>query len=203
MKITDKDGKTLSPFQTIDKVTNRAQNTLLEIELMILEVVGWIPLSLLRTILYRIAGISMGSRSVINRGARLYNPERISIGKDSIIGEGAVLDGRDDLTIGSHVDIASQVMIYNSEHNVHDPLFKAIEAPVKIGDYVFIGPRAIILPGVTIGNGAVVGAGAVVTKDVTPFSIVGGVPAQKIGERKIKKLSYQLRRKGLLDFICG
>jgi Acetyltransferase (isoleucine patch superfamily) len=63
-----------------------------------------------------------------------------------------------------------------------------------IEDYVFIGPRAIILPGVKIGKGAVVAAGAVVTKDVAPFSVVGGVPAKIIGERKIKNLSYKLGR---------
>ncbi len=203
MKITDKDGNTLSPLQTVDKVTNRAEQTLLEIELFLLGVVGWIPISILRTILYRLAGVKIGAKSVINVGARMYNPELITIGEDSIIGEGAVLDGRDRLTIGNHVDIASQVMIYNSQHDISDATFSATHAPVKIEDYVFIGPRSIILPGVTIGRGAVVGAGAVVTKDVASFSIVGGVPAQKIGERKNKNPSYQLRRKGLLDFIFG
>ncbi|PIZ63538.1 acyltransferase [Candidatus Roizmanbacteria bacterium CG_4_10_14_0_2_um_filter_39_13] len=203
MKITDKDGNSLSPVQTVDKVSQRAQQTLLEIELFILSAVGWIPVSMVRTILYRLAGIKIGSKSVINVGARMYNPELITIGNDSIIGEGAILDGRDTLTIGDHVDIASQVMIYNSQHDINDATFSATQEPVKIEDYVFIGPRSIILPGVTIGRGAVVGAGAVVTKDVGPFSIVGGVPAQKIGERKNKNPSYQLRRKGLFDFIFG
>jgi len=203
MKITDKDGNTLSPMQTVDKMTNRAEQTLLEIELFLLGVVGWIPLSILRSILYRLAGIKIGAKSVINSGARMYNPELITIGEDSIIGEGVVLDGRDRLTIGNHVDIASQVMIYNSQHDINDETFRATHAPVKIEDYVFIGPRSIILPGVTIGRGAVIGAGAVVTKDVASFSIVGGVPAQKIGERKNKNPSYQLRRKGLFDFIFG
>ena len=63
-----------------------------------------------------------------------------------------------------------------------------------IDDYVFIGPRAIILPGVTIGRGAVVAAGAVVTKSVAPFEVVGGVPAQKISERKLKDPTYRLGR---------
>lgn len=53
----------------------------------------------------------------------------------------------------------------------------------NIGDDVWIGTRAIIMPGVTIGNGAVVGAGAVVTRDVPPYAIVGGVPAKVIRYR--------------------
>ena len=77
---------------------------------------------------------------------------------------------------------------------MYDPGFRAIAQPVIIEDYVFIGPRAIILPGVTLGKGAVVAAGAVVTKDVEPFSIVGGVPAKVIGEREPKELHYRLGR---------
>jgi len=63
-----------------------------------------------------------------------------------------------------------------------------------IEDYVFIGPRTIILPGVKIGKGAVIAAGAVVTKDVPPFAICGGVPAKIIGERRLKTLKYKLGR---------
>ena len=55
---------------------------------------------------------------------------------------------------------------------------------VTIGDDVWIGTRAIILPGVTIGNGVIIGAGAVVTKDVPDYAIVGGVPARVIRFRK-------------------
>lgn len=127
--------------------------------------------------------------------ARFYNPFNITIGKDSIIGEKAVLDGRDKLIIGDHVDIASEVMIYNAEHDIHAEDFtKAHIEPTIIEDYVFIGPRAIILPGVRLGKGAIVAAGAVVSKSVEPFTIVGGVPAKAIGERKNKNPDYILGR---------
>lgn len=127
--------------------------------------------------------------------ASFYNPYNIKIGYDTIIGEWAVLDGRAPLLIGDHVDIASNVMIYNAEHNVHSNDFtKATMGKVIIEDYVFIGPRAIILPGVTLGRGSVVGAGAVVTKDVTPLTIVGGVPAKEIGQRQGESLNYKLGR---------
>ena len=58
-----------------------------------------------------------------------------------------------------------------------------------IEDYVWVATRATVLPGVTIGEGAVVAAGAVVTKDVEPYTIVGGVPARSIGVRN-RALSY-------------
>lgn len=57
---------------------------------------------------------------------------------------------------------------------------------ITIGDGVWLGARAIILPGVTIGEGAVVAAGAVVTKDVEPWAVVGGNPAKFIKKRELK-----------------
>jgi len=159
-----------------------------------LKIVGFIPSHYFRRFCYRLCGVKIGKGSTIHMQAVFYDPRNITIGEDSIIGEGAVLDGREKLTIGNHVDIASEVMIYNGEHDINDEKFKAVFAPVIIEDYVFIGPRAIILPGVTIRKGAVVGAGAVVTKDVEEFRVVGGVPAKEISERKIKDLNYKLGR---------
>lgn len=178
----------------MNKIIRRINTIILEFIVMKLHFVGYVPSHHFRRFFYRLCGVKIGNGSTIHMGARFYNPGNIEIGNDSIIGEGAVLDGRDKLIIGDHVDIASEVMIYNSEHDVQSGDFEAKTAPVEISDYVFIGPRAIILPGVKIGKGAVVGAGAVVTKDVESFAIVGGVPAQKIGERKIKDLNYKLGR---------
>ncbi len=176
------------------KIIRRINTVLLEREVTTLHLVGFVPSHHFRRFFYRLAGMKIGRGSTLHMGARFYNPSNIEIGEDSIVGEGAVLDGRDKLIIGNHVDIATDVMIYNAEHDVRDPNFRAIQAPVVIEDYVFIGPRAIILPGVRVKKGAVVGAGAVVTKDVEEYSIVGGVPAKHISERGVKDLNYRLGR---------
>jgi acetyltransferase-like isoleucine patch superfamily enzyme len=176
------------------KMQNRITTVFLEFIVGCLHVVGYFPSHHVRRFFYRWAGMKIGKGSTLHMGARFYNPENIRIGDDTIIGEGAVLDGRARLTIGNHVDTATEVMIYNCQHDVHSDDFHAVGAEVTIEDYVFIGPRAIILPGVTIGKGAVVAAGAVVTKDVEPFALVGGVPAKVIGERKNKDLHYRLGR---------
>lgn len=195
----DKDGNKLSSKETAKKVINRLVNYLLDFWLMILSVVGVIPSHLVRKFFYRLSGIKMGKGSTIHTGANFYLPSGILIGEDTIVGKGVFIDGRGRVTIGSHVDIASEVMIYNSEHDLESETFKAIEAQVEIGDYVFIGPRAIILPNVKIGKGAVIAAGAVVTKDVDDFAIVGGVPAVVIGERKNKNPHYRLGRARLFQ----
>lgn len=168
--------------------------------------VGFIPSHHFRRFFYRLFGMKIGSGSTIHMMARIYDPRHITIGVDTIIGERATLDGRKQLPnskggleIGNHTDIASEVMFWTSQHDISDPSFKAIEEKVVIGDYVFIGPRAIILPGVNIGNGAIIAAGAIVTNDVEPFSIVAGVPAKPIGERADKNPSYKLGRARLFQ----
>lgn len=178
-----------------DKINRRLSAIWNEFVCAILRLVGYSPFHHKRRFWYRLFGIKIGTGSTIHMFASFYNPKNIKIGNDTIIGEWAVLDGRAELTIGNHVDIASNVMIYNAEHDVHSKDFtKAHLGKVTIEDYVFIGPRAIILPGVTLGRGAVVAAGAVVTKDVSPLTIVGGVPAKEIGMREDESLNYKLGR---------
>jgi acetyltransferase-like isoleucine patch superfamily enzyme len=107
------------------------------------------------------------------------------IGEGTWIGAFTVLDASGGLTIGAGCDISSGVQIYthsSARRCVSGRAFNEVERqPVRIGDRVFIGAGAIINMGVTIGDESVVGAGAVVTADVTPRTIVGGVPARVIG----------------------
>lgn len=190
----DKHGKNLTWSQGLDKVFKRFESYFLDFGLLILHVTTYIPFHSIRNLIWKLAGLKLGKNSTLHTGLRVFDPRNIKIGQGTIIGYACFIDGRDSVTIGSHTDIASEVMIYSSEHDINSPEFSATLAPVKIGDYVFIGPRSIILAGVTIGEGAIVGAGAVVTKDVEPYAIVGGVPAKVIGERGLKNPHYKLGR---------
>lgn len=195
----DRMGKPLSNKETAGKIGNRVFNWIVDLELLLLTWVGLIPIHTFRLLIYKLDGVKIGQGSRIHIGARFFYTLNIEIGEDTIIGDNCFLDGRDKLKIGNHVDIASQVLIYNSEHDINSEDFHAVTSPIEIGDYVFIGPRVIILPGVKIGKGAIIAAGAVVTKDVPDFAIVGGVPAQVIGERKLKDLHYRLGRARLFQ----
>ena len=195
----DRMGNELSTKQVFYKGINRMVNICLDFELMILRWVGYIPIHGFRNFCYKLAGIKFGKNSTFHMWANFYEPKNISIEEGTIIGNNAFLDGREKIEIGNHVDIASHVSIYSGKHDYESEAFKPVFYPVKIEDYVFIGPRVIIQPGVKIGYGAIVAAGAVVTKDVLPYSIVGGVPANIIGERKLKNLHYRLGRARLFQ----
>lgn len=188
----DKYDSPLSTSEALYKISARLRSYLLDFGLYLLTLVSYVPSHNLRKFMYRLSGMTIGLHSSLHVGCRFYLPSGITIGDDTIIGDRCFLDGRDKLSIGSHVDIASQVMIYNSQHDIDSESFTAITAPVEIQDYVFVGPRAIILPGVTLGRGSVVAAGAVVTHDIPAFALVGGVPAKIIRTRKLRDPHYML-----------
>lgn len=193
--LRDKHGKSYTWSQAFtDKFLPRLESYALDFLLMLLHVATWIPSHTIRNLIWRACGLNLGSGSTLHTGVRVFDPRQIRVGEGTIIGYAVFIDGRDQVSIGNHTDIASEVMIYSQEHDLATADFVARGAPVTIGDYVFVGPRAIILPGVTIGDAAVVAAGAVVTRDVEAGTIVGGVPAKVIGERQLKHPHYKLGR---------
>ena len=135
--------------------------------------------------------IAIGDDVVLKEGAKVCtanSDSAISIGARTTIGYYTYIFASDKISIGSDCLIAPFVYIVDSDHNIEKEQ-KINEqpnnvAPVKIGEGVWIATGAKILKGVEIGNGAVVAAGAVVTQNVNDFSIVGGIPAKVIGERK-------------------
>lgn len=152
--------------------------------IFVANLVGFIPSHKLRRFLYRrVFGVGLGEGSIVHWQTQFFEPSGVCIGNYCNIGNRAFLDGRKGVMIGNCVATGSEIMIYTLQHDIESPTFDVVGGPVMIEDYVYIGPRAIILPNVRIGKGAVVAAGAVVTKDVPPFAIVGGVPAQFIRER--------------------
>lgn len=195
----DKDGQKLSLTDSYKKILKRFKSVFQDLEIFILNMISYFPSHFVRKFFLRLAGVKIGKESYVHVGAKFFGYKNVTIGKGTIIGNGIFIDGRDRVTIGDHTDIASEVMIYNSEHDLNDPTFKANEEPVSIGNFCFIGPRAIIMPGVTIADGAVVAGGAVVTKSVEKNTIVGGVPAKVIGVRMLRQYSYKLGRPKLFQ----
>ena len=152
---------------------------------------GHIPSRWVRNWLYRNAfAVHVSKRSIIYHGATWEQPWKVKIGEKTIIGENALIDGRMGVDIGDNCAISGELRLFTLQHDIESPGFGSRGGKVTIGNRVYIGYRATILPGVHIGDGAVIAAGAVVTKDVDPWTVVGGVPAMKIRERPF--LEYEL-----------
>lgn len=128
--------------------------------------------------------LRLGRKSVIESYCCINNAVGdVTIGDHTRVGIHCTVIG--PVCIGNHVNLAQGITVTALNHNFADSNRKIDEQgistkPVVIGDDVWIGANAVILPGVTIGRHVVVAAGAVVTKDVPDYSLVAGVPAKEI-----------------------
>ena len=138
---------------------------------------------------------SIGSNTYFMRGCEIRNGKNISIGDNCVINKKVLLDGRGgQLVLGNNVDIAQEVNIWTLEHDVQSNNHQSVGNDVIIEDFVWVASRATILPGVKLGKGCVVASCGLVTKNIEPFTIVGGVPTKPIGKRN-KNLKYILNHK--------
>lgn len=135
--------------------------------------------------------IHIDSDALIKAGAHICpcNPQaHIYIGSRASLGFHSFVYASDQITIGDDCQIAPFVYIVDSDHGTRKdaPMNRQpnLPNPISIGNDVWIGAHSVVLAGVTIGQGAVIAAGAVVNRNVEPYTIVGGVPARHLGERK-------------------
>ena len=164
----------------------------------------------------RVVNSKLGIYTEVSERCRL---DEVEMGDYSyIMQDGAVWCA----TIGKFANIAAAVRINATNHptwratlhhftyraadyfegaeNDHDFFEWRRDNRVTIGHDVWIGHGATILPGVSVGDGAVIGAGAVVSKDVAPYTIVGGVPAKLIRERFPTAVAERMQKLGWWDW---
>lgn len=132
--------------------------------------------------------------------SKILYSENISIKCHSKVLDYAFLDGIGGIDIGYCTVLAPECTIITSNHNYEDMDFlpydnKFYKKPVTIEDYCWIGRNVMIMPGVKIGKASIVAAGSVVTKNVEPYSIVGGNPAKLIKKRDEVEINALIREK--------
>jgi acetyltransferase-like isoleucine patch superfamily enzyme len=131
-----------------------------------------------------------GPGSYLHKRASLRSPENIRIGRGVSIGPENRLWASPNarLTIGDHVLLGPNVVLVTSNHGAASREVPIVEQSweereVRIEEGAWLGANVVVLPGVTVGAHSIVAANAVVTKDVAPYSIVGGVPAKLLTMR--------------------
>lgn len=141
----------------------------------------------LRELTHRLLGIRIGRSTLIRGRLNLSGPpgctSRLTIGSHCFFTTPLHVDLNSDVVIGNYVTIGHDVVIVTSAHEIGGPnrrCGKQVPPPIRIGDGCWIGARVLLLPGVVLGEGSIIAAGAVVYSNVTPHTIVGGVPARLI-----------------------
>jgi acetyltransferase-like isoleucine patch superfamily enzyme len=148
--------------------------------------VNRIPLVGARMHAYSALGVKFDevSSAHISLGVEMWMGHRLAMGARSTIGQHCYIDARGGIRVDADVSLSREAAVLTATHIPDDPRFEARLAPVHLERHCWIGMRALVLPGVRVGEGAVVGAGAVVTSDVAPYTIVAGIPAKVIRERR-------------------
>jgi maltose O-acetyltransferase len=123
-----------------------------------------------------------GENTFIQFPVRIEGANHIDVGNNVSINAFVHIWGQGNVTIGDDCLIASHVSINSVTHDTNAKLYRnsIVEKEVVIGNNVWIGSHAIILPGIKIGNNAIIGAGALVNKNVPSGAVVAGVPAKII-----------------------
>jgi putative colanic acid biosynthesis acetyltransferase WcaF len=137
----------------------------------------WCPNSL-RTAILRKFGASLGEGVLIRHDVKIHWPWKLTVGEHSWIGEGSWILNLEPVTVGANTCISQGVLLCAGSHDRRSPTFEFDNAPIWIGDSVWIAARATVLRGVRIADGVTVGATALISRDVPAGATVLSPAAQ-------------------------
>jgi putative colanic acid biosynthesis acetyltransferase WcaF len=140
---------------------------------------GW------KRFLLRLFGAHVDSTAIVYSKVKIFWPANLYMGKHVRIGANVTILNVAPIYFGEQSLVSDGAYLCSGSHDIRDPFFSQITSPIHIEAQAWIATQAFVGMGVTIGEGAVVGGRAAVFKDVEPWTVVGGNPAKKIGERKI------------------
>jgi putative colanic acid biosynthesis acetyltransferase WcaF len=146
---------------------------------------GFAVFGALKCSLLRLFGAKVGKRVVIKPSTNIKYPWFLEIGDDVWIGENVWIDNLGFVTIGNNVCISQGAFLLTGNHNYNRPGFDLMIGKIIIEDGVWLGAKSIVCPNVTCKTHSVLSVASVATRDLEPYGIYLGMPAQKIKMRII------------------
>jgi len=143
------------------------------------------PFSSLKIFLLRLFGAKIGKGVNIKPSVNIKYPWRLTIGSYSWIGENVWIDNLEEVVIGDNCCISQGAMLLCGNHNYKKSTFDLITGKIVMEDGAWVGAQATVVPGVTIKSHAILAVGSIATKDLEPYIIYQGNPAQPVRERII------------------
>ena len=141
------------------------------------------PLNEWRLFWLRVFGARIDGKPFVHQRARIEIPWNLVLHDRACLGDRASAYSLGEIEIGARATVAQEVYLSTGSHNFDNPALPLVTAKITIGDDVFIGARAFVLPGIRIGAGSIVGACSVVTRDVPEGVIAAGNPCRVIRTR--------------------
>jgi putative colanic acid biosynthesis acetyltransferase WcaF len=139
---------------------------------------GW------RSFLLRCFGATMGPRCHFYPDSRVWAPWNLICADNVTAADAADIYNPAPVRFGSHAILSQEAFVCGATHDYDDPRFPLLAYAMEFGAYSWICARATVAPGVSVGEGAVLGLGSVATRDLEPWTVYAGVPAQKIKDRR-------------------
>jgi len=136
-----------------------------------------------RAFLLRRCGAKLGPNCHFYPKARIWAPWNLVCADAVSVADGAEIYNPSTISLGSHAIVSQQGYICGATHDYNDLSFPLISFPMSLGAYSWVCARACVSPGVNLGDGAVLGLGSVATRDLEPWTVYAGVPAQPIKQR--------------------
>jgi putative colanic acid biosynthesis acetyltransferase WcaF len=141
------------------------------------------PFHAWRAFLLRGFGASLGPHCHFYPRSRVWAPWNLVCEDGVTLGDEAEIYNPSVVSMGSHAIVSQQAYICGATHDYNDPAFPLMSFPMSLGAYSWVCARASVSPGVNVGEGAVLGLGSVATRDLEPWTVYAGVPAQRVKQR--------------------
>ena len=136
----------------------------------------------------RCFGATVGVKANPYPRCSIWAPWNLTMGAHSCLANDVDCYSVDKIVLGEFATVSQQAMLCTATHDYNAPDFRLVTRPIVIGPRAWVGARAFVGPGVNVGEGAVIGAMSAVFKEVEPWSVVAGNPAQFLKQRRVRNV---------------
>lgn len=143
------------------------------------------PLMFTKRFFLKLFGAKLGKRVIIKPGVNIKFPWRLEVGDHVWLGENVWIENQAQVKIGANSCLSQDCKLITGNHDFSKPTFDLITKPITLEEGSWVGARSTVCPGVTFGSHAILTVGSVATKELEPYGIYRGNPAQKIKTRII------------------
>jgi putative colanic acid biosynthesis acetyltransferase WcaF len=147
---------------------------------------SYFPFNSIKVVLLRLFGATVGKGLIIKPTVNIKYPWKLYIGNHVWIGEQVWIDNLEYVSLGDNCCLSQGALLLCGNHDYKKPSFDLITGSITLEEGVWIGAKAIVCAGLTCHSHAMLAAGSVANKDLSPYGIYQGNPAQKIRERVLE-----------------